>query len=101
MTLPHQLSWSHIVRLMAVEDELKREFYIEMCCLKKWSVRLLKQKIDVMLYERTVIAKQPEEIIQSELDKLKRGDITSPALYLQDPYVLSFLQAKNIQQNLI
>jgi predicted nuclease of restriction endonuclease-like (RecB) superfamily len=96
VTLSHQLSWSHIIKVMAINDELKREFYIEMCCLEKWGVRVLKQKIDSMFYERTAIAKQPEEIIKSELVKLKQGKVGNPALYLQDPYVLSFLNSKNI-----
>lgn len=37
-TLSHKLSWSHIVKLMSIEDKLKRGFYIEMCYLEKWSV---------------------------------------------------------------
>ncbi len=81
---------------MSIEDELKRDFYIEMCCLEKWNVRLLKQKIDGMFYERTAIAKQPEKVIKSELTKLKQGEVGNPSLYLQDPYILSFINSKNI-----
>lgn len=96
VTLSHQLSWSHIIKIMAIEDELKRAFYIEMCGLEKWGVRTLKQKIDNMLYERTAIAKQPEEVIKAELANLKLGKVENPAFYLQDPYVLSFLHSKMI-----
>ena len=96
VTASHKLSWSHLVRLIAIEDVLKRDFYVEMCCLEQWSVRLLKKKIDGMLYERTALSKQPESIIAAELDKLKQGNLNNPDLYLQDPYLLSFLQSKNI-----
>lgn len=96
VTLSQQLSWSHIIRLIVIEDELKRDFYVEMCRLERWSVRLLRQKIDSMLYERTALSKQPELVIASELAKLKSGDLNNPDLYLQDPYILSFLKTRNI-----
>lgn len=96
VTLSQQLSWSHIIRLIAIEDELKRNFYIELCRLERWSVRILRHKIDGMLYERTAISKRPEAVISAELDKLKSGELNNPDIYLQDPYVLSFLKTKPI-----
>lgn len=47
--LSQQLSWSHFVKLVSIDDVLKRDFYTEMCRLEKWSVRNLRQKIDGML----------------------------------------------------
>lgn len=44
VTLSQQLSWSHAIRIIAIEDELKRNFYAEMCRLKRWSARTLRQK---------------------------------------------------------
>jgi hypothetical protein len=34
-TLRRQFSWSHLKEVIYFEDELKREFYIEMCKLEK------------------------------------------------------------------
>jgi predicted nuclease of restriction endonuclease-like (RecB) superfamily len=96
VTLSHKLSWSHLVKLIAVENTLQRDFYTEMCCLERWNVRNLREKIDGMLYERTAIAKQPEAIIKTELEKLKQGDRTNPDLYLQDPCLLKFLYPRQI-----
>ncbi len=96
VTLSQQLSWSHIIRLIAIENELKRDFYAEMTRLGKWSVRALRQKIDSMLFERSAISKKPEFVIKNELEKLQSGDLNNPDLYLQDPYILSFLQSKKI-----
>ncbi len=96
VTLSQQLSWSHFIRLVSVDDSLKRDFYTELCRLERWSVRGLRQKIDGMLYERTAISKQPEPIIRAELEKLKQGDLTNPDLYLQDPCILKFLYPKTI-----
>ena len=38
-TLPPQLSWSHFVEILVVQDALARKFYVEMCRLEHWSVR--------------------------------------------------------------
>src|SRR5699024_5361546 len=70
-TLCRQFSWSHFRTLIYIDDELKREFYIEMCRLERWSVRALRGRIDSMLFERTAIAKKPDEQIRQELKSLK------------------------------
>jgi len=96
VTLSQQLTWSHFVKLISIDDSLKRDFYTELCRLERWSVRGLRQKINSMLYERTAIAKQPEEVIKAELEKLKHGDLTNPDFYLQDPCILKFLYPTTI-----
>lgn len=96
VTLSHKLSWSHFIKLIAVEETLKRDFYTEMCRLENWNVRVLRKKIDGMLYERTALAKKPESVIKAEIEKLSQGDLMNPDLYLQDPCVLNFLYQKSI-----
>ena len=91
-TLSQQLSWSHFQTILPFEDSLKREFYAEMCRLERWSVRTLRAKIDSLLYERTGISKQPEELARKEIKGLREGDHLTPALVFRDPYVLDFLQ---------
>lgn len=44
--LVRQLSWSHFLYLIPIEDDLKRTFYTEMSRLENWSKRTLKSKID-------------------------------------------------------
>jgi len=90
-TLCAQLSWSHIRLLMAVNDGLKREFYIEMCRMERWSVRQLRERMDSMLFERTALSKKPDETIAHDLKVLRDEQQVSPALLLKDPYVLDFL----------
>ena len=48
-----------------------------------------------MLYERTVISKQPDEVIKYELEELKEADKLSPNLVFRDPYFLDFLGLKD------
>lgn len=90
-TLWRQLSWSHFKTLAYLKEPLKRDFYAEMCRVERWSVRVLAQKIGGMLFERTALAKQPEAVIQAEIDTLRAEDRFTPALVFQDPYVLDFL----------
>ncbi|NOR15169.1 MAG: DUF1016 family protein [Candidatus Aminicenantes bacterium] len=86
-----QLSWSHFKRLIYLDNPLKTEFYAEMCRVERWSTRLLGEKIDSMLYERTAISKKPEEVAKVEIAKLRAEDQITPALVFKDPYVLDFL----------
>jgi predicted nuclease of restriction endonuclease-like (RecB) superfamily len=94
-TLCSQLSWSHLRLIFPIEDSLKREFYIEMCKLEKWSVRVFQDRIQSMLYERTAISKKPELTIQNDLSLLKNEQKLSPDLVFKDPYVLDFLGLKD------
>lgn len=90
-----QLSWTHLRMLIFIEDPLKRDFYIEMCKLEKWSSRQLQERINSMLYERTAISKKPEQTIENELETLKSKQKLSPELVFRDPYFLDFLGLKD------
>ena len=94
-TLCRQLTWSHIRLLVPMEDKLQRVFYALMAADQRWSVRILKAKIDGMLYERTAIAKQPDELILHDLEELRKERKMSVDLVFQDPYVLDFLGLHN------
>ena len=95
VTLSQQLSWSHFVEFIKLEDETKREFYISMCLSGRWSVRTLRERMDSMLFERTAISKQPDVIVQNELTLLQQNQVFTPQLFLKDPYLLDFLDLKD------
>lgn len=90
-----QLSWSHFLQVISIGDDLKREFYLTMAADQHWSKRTLKAKIDGMLYERTAIAKQPEEVIRQDLELLRNEHKMSADLAFHDPYFLDFLGLEN------
>lgn len=89
--LRRQLSWTHLKRLIYLDDPLKRAFYAEMCRIERWTTRELAERIDSMLFERTALSKQPEALIESELSTVRAGRDLPPALVLRDPYLLDFL----------
>ena len=63
-TLCAKLSWSHFRLIIYLDDDLKRDFYAEMCRVERWSVRTLRQKIGEMLFERTALSKKPGKLIR-------------------------------------
>lgn len=90
-SLMRQLSWTHLLGLLPIDDPLKREFYIEMCKIEHWSVRTLHGRIRSMMYERTAIAKKPESVIKKDLAALRDEGRMSADLAFRDPYILNFL----------
>ncbi|MDY0300458.1 MAG: PDDEXK nuclease domain-containing protein [Trichlorobacter sp.] len=89
--LAQSLSWSHFVEIISLKQPLEREYYAELCRVERWSVRTLRERIASQLYLRTVIAKQPEEIIKQEIDHMREGGQITADLVFRDPYILDFL----------
>ena len=94
-TLSQQLGWSHFKEIIPLEEDLKRDFYSEMCRIERWSVRTLRKKIGGMLFERTALSKKPDKLIRYELNKLRTEDKLTPDLVFRDPYFLDFLGLKD------
>lgn len=88
--LLQELTWSHFKRLLPLKDPLAREFYAEMCRVERWSVRTLNQKIGGMLFERTALSGNTQEVVRQELEALRDGRMT-PDLVFRDPTLLDFL----------
>lgn len=80
-----QLSFSHIVEIMTVDDPLARFFYETECMKCCWNVKELRRQISTNLYFRAGISQKPELLLQ-------RTEInTSPALTIKDPFSFEFL----------
>ncbi|MFA5269857.1 MAG: PDDEXK nuclease domain-containing protein [Methanoregula sp.] len=89
--LPGQLSWSHFLNLIYIDEPLKRDFYTEMCRLERWSVRTLREKLGRDVVRRTALSKKPEELARKELAALHDEDRMTPDLVFRDHYLLDFL----------
>jgi predicted nuclease of restriction endonuclease-like (RecB) superfamily len=93
--MPNSIGWTHLRRIIYLDDPLKRDFYAEMCRIEQWSTRTLDQKIQSMLFERTALSKKPDKLMATELKKLREEDRLSPDLVFRDPYLLDFLGLKD------
>ncbi|MCL1994906.1 MAG: PDDEXK nuclease domain-containing protein [Defluviitaleaceae bacterium] len=90
-----KLTWTHLKKIMYIDDPLKREFYATLAINERWSVRELEGRIGTMLYERTNLSKKPEITIANDLQKLRNEKAMSTDLVLRDPYTLDFLDLKD------
>ena len=91
-----QITWSHVVEILPLKDELQREFYLTLAASERWSIRQLRKEIDGMLYERTAIATKPDELIKKELSTLRDDNVMSPDLVFKSPYFLEFTGLKGM-----
>jgi predicted nuclease of restriction endonuclease-like (RecB) superfamily len=89
--LRRQLTWTHIRMLAYLDDELKRNFYTDLCIYEHWSSRQLQDRINSLLFERTAISRKPEETIAGDLAKLRSTGSITENLSFRDPYLLDFL----------
>lgn len=93
-TLWNQLSWSHNRLIMNIDDEKRRDFYLEECIKSNWSVRQLERQINSFYYERLVSTKEPyKEEVKNEINILEKKDKIEN--FVKDPYVLEFLDIKD------
>ena len=93
-TVSSQLSWSHYLELIKIDEDNKRQFYLKETINSNWSVRELQRQISSLLYERLVLSKDKKKI--NELSK-KGQIIKSASDLIKDPFVLEFL---NIKENI-
>lgn len=91
-----QLSWTHILQVIPLKDDLQREFYLTLAASEKWSVRQLRKEIDGMLFERSAISGKPDELIKKELSTLRDDNVMSPDLVFKSPYFLEFTGLKGM-----
>ena len=82
------------MEVLPVKDELAREFYITMAASQQWSIRRLREQMEAMLYERTIISRRGDDFIKAELAKLRNDEQLSPELVFKDPYFLDFTGLK-------
>jgi predicted nuclease of restriction endonuclease-like (RecB) superfamily len=88
-TVSHELSWSHIVELLKIDNALEREFYEKQTVSENWSVRELQRQKESGLFLRLSMGKNKQEI----LDLSKNGQIIEkPTDILKDPYIFEFLK---------
>jgi hypothetical protein len=85
--LLRQLSWTHFLSIIYLEDPLQRDFYTQMCRIERWSTRTLQDRIRSMIFERTALSKRPQALIERDLKALREEDRVTPDLIFRDPCI--------------
>lgn len=93
-TLWNQLSWSHNRLIMNIDDEVKRNFYLEESIKANWSVRQLERQINSFYYERLLSTSEDnKDEVKNEINNLEKKEKVQD--FIKDPYVLEFLDIKD------
>ena len=87
-SIDFQLSWSHYLFLVRVDNPDERQFYEIEAINNNWSLRELQRQFDTALFERLVLSRDKKGI--KKLSK-KGQIIEKPRDTVKDPYILEFL----------
>jgi len=82
------LSWSHYLKLIRIDDYNERRFYEIEAHQNGWSLRELQRQFDSALFQRLALSRDKKQI--KELSE-KGHVITTPEESLKDPYILEFI----------
>ena len=91
-TLRHELTWSHYRRLISVENEQARLWYMNEAADEVWSTRQMDRQISTLYYERLLASQDKTPVIAEAKEKL---DEIKPEQFIHDPFVLEFLNLKD------
>ena len=85
----HQLSWSHYVELLKLDDNLERSFYEQQAIRDKWSVPELQRQKKSSLFLRLAAGKDKDAVLRLASQGLI---VSQPTDILRDPFVFEFLK---------
>lgn len=84
------LPWSHYERLIRVEDKKAREWYAKEAFEQGWSFRTLNRNINTLYYERLLMSKKKQPVVNEMQDNTKAYQ-QDKLEYIKSPVVLEFL----------
>lgn len=103
-----KLSWTHYVRLIRIENQNARDWYIKEIIANNWSSRALDRQISKLYYERLLSSSDTAPLINEANENIKALQTTDIKNYIRDPYIFDFLNLsneslleKNIEHSLI
>ncbi|SHG84234.1 Predicted nuclease of restriction endonuclease-like (RecB) superfamily, DUF1016 family [Marinomonas polaris DSM 16579] len=87
-TVSHNLSWSHHVELLKIDNSTERSFYTQQCIHANWSIRELKRQKDSGLFLRLAASKDREQVLALAT---QQALVNKPEDVQRDSYVFEFL----------
>lgn len=82
------LSWSHYLKLMRIDDDNERKFYEMEAYKNNWSLRELQRQYDSALYTRLALSRDKKKVLELAEKGLV---IEKPKDAIKDPYILEFI----------
>ena len=91
-SLRPELSWTHYRRLLSVENQEARIWYMNEAANSVWSTRQLDRQISTLYYDR-LLGSHDKKIVTNEAEEKLQKII--PEDIIKDPYILEFLNLKD------
>ena len=91
-SLRPELTWTHYRRLISVDNEQARLWYMNEAANSMWSVRQMDRQISTLYYERLLASKDKATVTAEAEEKM---NALKPERFIHDPYVLEFLDLKD------
>ena len=91
-SLRPELSWTHYRRLISIENQEARIWYMNEAANSVWSTRQLDRQISTLYYDR-LLGSHDKKIITDEAEEKLQKII--PEDIIKDPYILEFLNLKD------
>ena len=88
--LINNLSFTHIVEFLKLDDSTKRTFYETEAIKNNWSVRELQRAVNSMLFERTGLRKDKQKVLEEH----QKSEKPHAENFFRSPYILEFLGLK-------
>ena len=85
-TCVHNLSWSHIRRILSVSDPNARLWYLKTADKDMWSFRALDRNISTQYYERRLAAQRENSALSVDME-----NSTEPLEYIKNPMMAEFM----------
>ncbi len=82
------LSWSHIIAALRVDDDVARVWYLDAAAEQMWSVKELDRNISTQYYERHYLKPRIHDENENQLSQTKKTEI------LKTPFMGEFLGFK-------
>lgn len=89
-----ELSWTHYRRLLRVDNDSARLWYMNESATQNWSSRALERQINTLYYERLLASRDRGSVKQEAATHIQNMK-ASPRDFIRDPVVLEFLGLPN------
>lgn len=94
-----ELSWTHYRRLLRVEDDSARQWYMNEAAEQNWSSRALDRQIGTLYYERLLVSQNKQAVSDEAKQQLiEQNKQLAPKGFVRDPMMLKFLGIGGIEK---
>lgn len=90
------LTWSHLLSIIRINDEKARIWYLNETSKNRWSVRTLNRNISTQYYNRLIKSPNMDLVIKDMKDRTN-GYLTSIEEIIKSPMIAEFLGFRNDQ----